>query len=314
MSIDFSDPYYFKTLYTNIRRILHFIGRAPTDSVSGAALREFTDDHDTIRKIVSWNFLIALHEPIAPEYEPSLFWGDWGLSYRITEQARAFAKLELNNISDLCKAILILLRADYAAQHQMGYERVSERTVGFYELVMLLNRTEDSILAALKLLESTGFVTLRLVFGEDGRVYEVLSEIDITPGGLQSLEQRGGHVTYNHISIKDSSGVVVAIQSTLSNIDAHVGDIKQKGNADIAQVLSTLTERIVASHLSESHKQEVLEQVEQLSDQAATDPAKRKPAIVKGSLAVLDKALGVAANLAVLWATFGPQIRAFFNI
>ena len=67
-----SDPYFFKPLYTAIRKILKYIGSWPEESIKGIQLKQFTNDHDIIRRLVAWNFLTEQRELEIPEYEPEI--------------------------------------------------------------------------------------------------------------------------------------------------------------------------------------------------------------------------------------------------
>ncbi|NMB87481.1 MAG: hypothetical protein GYA17_03915, partial [Chloroflexi bacterium] len=220
----------------------------------------------------------------------------------------------LNNVSDLKRAILILLRADLAAERLMGTQRISVRTIGFYELVMLLNKSEPAVLKALDMLHTLGLVEANLKFEPGGRVSHIFSSLEITPQGMIFLEKGDTAVTFNHIHIVNSNVGIVSLQSTLTNIDVRLGNIKQQGHTDLAGALSTLTEQVTHSTLAEGHKQELLEQVELLGEQAEKGPQERKMAIVKGALAFLEKALETAANLATIWSIQGPIIKTFFGI
>lgn len=303
------NPYFFKPLWAQIRQILQVVGRWRDDIIIGEELFPYTKDHDTLRRLVGWNFLSWAKDREVGEYERYVTKTDWDIEYRITRQARDFARLEMNNVSDLRRAILILLRAEVAPEQVMGIDRVSIRTIGFYELVMLLNKSELAIRDALEELISMELLTWTVSI--TGLRY---SDIAITRRGILYLEQGGVGMSFNNINIVNSTVGVVSLQSTLTNIDTSVGNIKQKGYTDLSEALTQLTEQIVASKLSDHVKKEALEQVELIGEQAEKEPKDRKPSIVKGSLAFLDKAINAAAGLATIWTVCGPAIRKFFGI
>jgi hypothetical protein len=120
-------------------------------------------------------------------------------------------------------------------------------------------------------------------------------------------------MTLNNINITNSTVGVFALQSTLTNIDANVGNLKQQGVTDLAQVLSTMTAKIADSGLDDAAKRDTLEQVELISEQAIKEPKERKVSIVKGAFALLEKVLVGASGLATLWNTSGDSIKRFFG-
>jgi hypothetical protein len=185
--------------------------------------------------------------------------------------------------------------------------------MGFYKLVMLLNKQEGAVLTALRSLECMGLIEARLTFTEDHRVWDTGSRIAITNQGILFLE-KGTTMKFNNLNIVNSTVGVVSIESTLQEIDVAIGNLNQKGQVDIAKILAAITEQVTNSTLPAEGKADALQQVEQLGEQAAKEPAQRKPAIIKGSMAFLEKALSVGANLATLWATWGPALSRYFGI
>lgn len=302
------NPYFFKPLWSEIRRLLQVIGTWHGDTVVGEELFPYTKSHDTIRRLVGWNFLSLAKDREVNEYERYVTKTDWDIEYKITRQARDYARLETNNVSDLRKAILILLRAEIRPEQVIGFHKVSDRTIKFYQLVMLLNKSERTIYETLEALRSMNLLTWTIWLGN-----LKYSDIAITERGITYIEHGGMSMMFNNINIVNSNVGVVSLQSTLTNIDASVGNIKQKGYTDLSEALSQLTEQIMSSELSEHAKKEVLEQVELIGEEALKEPNHRKPSIVKGSLAFLEKALNAAAGLASIWAVCGPAIRKFFG-
>lgn len=121
-------------------------------------------------------------------------------------------------------------------------------------------------------------------------------------------------MTFNNINVVNSTVGIVAIESTLTNIDARVGNIRQKGDKDIAAALARVSEAVMNSPLGAHDQGEVLEQVDLIAEQAEKAPAERRSAVVKGALAFLEGILANVANLATVWGTAGPTIRGYFGI
>ncbi len=309
------NPYFFNPLYSGYRNLVKAISKWPKDEIHGEDLFDLMEDknHDMIRKLVGWNFLAYITGPKAAEYERSLFVGDFNAQYQITTQSREYGRLELNNLADLRRAILVWLRADSAGEQQMGMERVRIKTIGFYELVMLLNKSEEVVLQGLRSVESAGFITMRLIYTEDGKIYHMGSDINITESGLLYLEGKAS-MAFNNINITNSTIGVFALQSTLNNIDVGIENLKQCGHEDLGGALSQMTEAIAKSRLSESEKKDLLEQLELVTEETKKPQPERKSAIVKGAISYLEIGTKAISALATAWQLCGPLIRKYFGI
>ena len=309
----FRDPYFFEPLYVAYRRIIHYCGEWPDETIPGLELYQFTTAHDALRQLVTWNFLAIPTEHERPAYQPMISVADWEIPYKITKQTRSFVILELDNAVQLGQAILILLRADLHPMTRKGIVYDTTRAIGFYELVMFLNKPEEKILAALKRLEGLGLLTLKLTYTEGGRIWHFGRPIDITEQGLHYLE-RGGTVAFNNINITNSTVGVVALQSTLTNIDASIGNIRNSGNQELANALSKMTETATNADLSENQKKDVLGQIELLSEQAQKPENERRPAIAKAAYSLLNTIATTVDSLSKIWIVCGPIISSFFGI
>lgn len=307
-----NDPYFFRPLYQSYANILEHVGNYPEETIHGSELFQFTPDHDVVRTVVAWGFLRAATRSELAEYEVGIVATDYNDTYRITKLAREFAELETSNISDLERGILILLRASVGGTTRSGWVRESLIEISFYGFVVIFNTSEERMLTVLQHLHSISLIKASISFHE-GRVWDLFTKFEITDQGMLFLE-KGVTVKYNNFNISNSNIGVIAIDSTLHEIDVTIGNLNQKGKVEIAKTFSSMTEEVMKSALSENEKGEVLQQVEVLGEQAAKSPAERKPAIVKGAMAFLEKALSVGANLATLWGTWGPAIRTYFGI
>lgn len=102
----------------------------------------------------------------------------------------------------------------------------------------------------------------------------------------------------------------------VQNISINVSALTESGNSDVAQALKTITEAVAASQeISDEERTEFLDQLEELSSQAALSPDKRaKPGVIKGLLSGLSVGLSAAGALAGVWSTWGASIKAFFGV
>jgi hypothetical protein len=309
----YSDPYYFVPLYTRYRRALQYIATRQDDFIHGMDLKDSLEHHDTLRQFVAWNFLSNAEDAEVSDYQTGITCGDFNRTYKVTKQTREYLALEPNNFADLQRAILIWLRADIMAEVRVGAELHYIPLIGFYELVMLLNKSESSVLRALEALESIDLVKLKLVRTEDGRVWKFGSKIDITQLGIQFLE-KGVALTVNKVSIKDSTVGVFAWKSTLTSVETAIGTLNSQGQSEIAHRLTEVKEETDRSTLSDKDKKDLLEQVEVIATEAAKAQSERKPSIVKSAISYIGTIAAGAAGVMKVWEMCAPFLRQHFGI
>lgn len=109
-----------------------------------------------------------------------------------------------------------------------------------------------------------------------------------------------------------NTGEIKDIQSISVNVDS----LKQSGQTDVASALIALTEAIASSQeIDTSQRNDLLDQIEELSKQATLPPEKRaKIGIIKSLTAGIATGLAAAGGLAEVWSTWGPAIRTYFGI
>lgn len=297
------EPYYFRPLYEGYRKIIDLCGSWEDEYIPGSILMDLAYNHDMLRQLCSWNFISVSSDDTFKDNEAGVSILDFQIPYKITSQTREFVALELNNISDLDRAILVLLRADHAPEMRSGlYVSPTFKTIGFYELVMILGKSEFSVNSALSRLKQKGLVSSE-------------GELVITDAGLEYIDKGDKAVMFNNINISNNSTVgVVALHSTLTNIDTNIGILEDNNNKEISSALSELTESISSLDLAEKNKIEALEQIEVISEEATKISSERKTNYVKGALAFLDKVQTTAENFKEVWIKAEPIIRTFFGL
>jgi stage III sporulation protein SpoIIIAA len=102
----------------------------------------------------------------------------------------------------------------------------------------------------------------------------------------------------------------------VQNISVNVTSLVESGNSGVAQALKNITEAVAASQeVNEEQRSEILDQLDELSSQAALPSDKRaKLGVIKAVLASLATTLGAAGGLAEVWSTWGPAICTFFGV
>lgn len=141
----------------------------------------------------------------------------------------------------------------------------------------------------------------------------------ITPSGQPTRPPYRGATTYKtEIHLRDSTvGVLNTGEiNNVQSISVNVSSIAEAGHAEMAKALKELTEAVAGSgELSADDRSYVLENLEELSNQAALPQNERaKSGIIKSVAAGVGGSLSAAGGLAEVWSTWGPVIRAYFGV
>ena len=102
----------------------------------------------------------------------------------------------------------------------------------------------------------------------------------------------------------------------VESIDVTIGNLSSAGQQEIAKAFKELTDAVVVAQdfKSETDRQELLDQIEELGAQATKTPGDRKLGIVKATFNALATTATTFGGLASVWATWGPVIQKFFGI
>jgi hypothetical protein len=124
--------------------------------------------------------------------------------------------------------------------------------------------------------------------------------------------------TFNNISIDRS---VIGMLNTgqlkeVENISISISSLEESGYKDVAEAIRQLTKAVAEYQgISNEQRTELLDQLDELSNQATLSPERRvKPGVLKVILTGLAASLGAAGGLAEVWSTWGSTILAFFNL
>jgi hypothetical protein len=99
------------------------------------------------------------------------------------------------------------------------------------------------------------------------------------------------------------------------SIDVKIGELRaQEGNDDIANALKELTTAIDKENLVEEQRNELLEQIELLGDQASVPKDQRKRGQIKPIIDSLSGVCAGAGGLAAVWQVWGPVVMKFFGV
>lgn len=120
-------------------------------------------------------------------------------------------------------------------------------------------------------------------------------------------------VTYNHIDV--SKSVVGSINTAqVGRIDIAMEEITNGGNDKVGQAIKELTEAVVNSaEADKALKNELMEQLGFLAEQATLPKAQRQSSVVAMVLKSVPTTIAVAANLTTVWERWGNTLTTFFS-
>ncbi len=307
-----NEPYSNKELFQKYRELIYTFGMTAVTEIPGWALYNICRDHHIMRQLVTWNFLESTLGKNVHAYEEGIFLGDIDSIYKVTDTVRAFCKLNPQDNYDLGKGILMLLKADCSAEVRQGLRVVSSRMIGFYELVVLLNRSENAIFQSLLRLEEMNLISMT-IRNDDNIIPKHRSyNIHIKNEGMFFLEKEVT-LMINNIKIDNSPGAIVAINSTLSNIERDLQQVKQDGYKELAHVLEELVHLVTECDINVSEKENIINNIGTIIN-GIKGKDRRSSDQIRKSIDFLQSTLANFANVATIWSIAVPVIKTFFGM
>ena len=126
---------------------------------------------------------------------------------------------------------------------------------------------------------------------------------------LHGINQPKIHIQNSNIANLNLGAQVGAINAALQTITG--GDAAQQ---EFVRAIEQLTEAVLQATLPASDKQEVVEALSTIAEQAAKEPEERSKGTLKAVVTWLPTAISAANNLTILWDKFGPIIKGYFVI
>lgn len=121
-----------------------------------------------------------------------------------------------------------------------------------------------------------------------------------------------GNLVLNNINVTNSE-VGVLNTGTIQNVDSTVTVLKNDGNSQLADAISTLSEAVIKSiEISDDQKNQILELLSAVSQEAVVPKEKRRASVVKALLNNLADVVGSAASLAKIWEKVSPILHSIF--
>ena len=157
------------------------------------------------------------------------------------------------------------------------------------------------------------FVHEVLVDGEQEARRVVGCEIHPVPvldADLRGVNPPTIHIQNSHVANLNLGSQVGNITAVLQSISG--GNAAQR---EFARALEHLTQAVVShAMLPDADKQEVVQTLSTIAEQAAKKPEERSKGILKAAVAWLPTAISTASDLTTLWDKFGPIIKAYLGI
>ncbi|MBE3125310.1 MAG: hypothetical protein IMZ57_06590 [Acidobacteria bacterium] len=124
----------------------------------------------------------------------------------------------------------------------------------------------------------------------------------------RSIIQTGG-VTLNNIHVTNSE-IGVLNTGNIENVDATVTVLKNEGNAELAAAVSALSEAVIrSSEINADRKNQIMELLAALSEEAVAPREKQKKSVVKAVIGQIGEVLGGVSSVLGLW----EKARAIFQ-
>jgi hypothetical protein len=147
----------------------------------------------------------------------------------------------------------------------------------------------------------------------DQGVHRVLG-CDLQPVPDLDEDLRGNRTA---IHIHNSNVANINLGSQIGVINANLQSLTRgdETQQEFARAIEQLAQAVASeSALEEAQKQEIVEAITTISEEASKKPGERSNATLKALAAWIPTAISAANNLVTLWRSTGPTIKAFFGI
>ena len=104
------------------------------------------------------------------------------------------------------------------------------------------------------------------------------------------------------------------IRAAMADMVNAVTALRQHGQGPMAEALKNLAERIAGCALPTSDRQEIIENLVFVGQQAQMQPEKRKRGVVRAALIYVKDTMQTSEALDDAWRTFGRTVENFFHL
>jgi len=119
---------------------------------------------------------------------------------------------------------------------------------------------------------------------------------------------------YDRVIVVNGETRDSVIRAAIADLVNSVTVLRQNGQASVADALKQLAERISGCEILPEIRQDILENLAFVGQQALLRPDRRKRGVVKAVLAYVRHTMQTVEPLMELWHTFGRTVENFFNL
>jgi hypothetical protein len=146
-------------------------------------------------------------------------------------------------------------------------------------------------------------------------------DLHIAMGGILPLKQMmipqpPNAPTYLSQQIKVSeSNIGVVNTGTLSSLETSIQVIQNRGDKELANAVTKLTEAVVNStEINNELKRETAEQLDFLLTEAFASKEKQRKDLARRTMSDISQSIGTIAGLLTIWSTVQPLLQACFGM
>ena len=123
-------------------------------------------------------------------------------------------------------------------------------------------------------------------------------------------------INYKNQNVTVNGGTVGAINfGNVEEIKINLQAMQQNGESDLAGSFEKLTDAIVAAQdVNDATKNELLEQISDLSSQAAIPAEDRKPGRIKALMSAVQTGSAAVSSAAGAWQAVAPLLKGHFGL
>lgn len=123
-----------------------------------------------------------------------------------------------------------------------------------------------------------------------------------------------GNVTNNQFRI-DRSVIGALNTAEVAKIEVSMNNIQNQDSGDFTTAIKELTEAFAANtELQQDNKEELLEILSYLSNQATLPEQQQQKTLIKRMLSRVPRIIATAADLTTIWASHHQAITSFFHL
>jgi hypothetical protein len=145
------------------------------------------------------------------------------------------------------------------------------------------------------------------------RLAGALRDAEIGFSGGRDVTAKPPIMVLNNITVDDS--VIGSINTgNVGTIDVSLTNLHNAGHDEARNALKALTEAVVNDmSISDTQKNELLDQITFLSEQTVADAKDRKPGLIKATFSAVTEAAQTVTSMAGAWQVAEPILRILFG-